>query len=311
MTLFLLAHLCYCQAETPTVLIVCNSVDLPASEVLTSAFAAIGLKARVVSAGEVDMDGAEILIILGGPDAYEGVGAISSAVLNDSDEPWLREENGSLLIYLGLYEGVEAVVLAGHTRTETLFAARLFAKAGFAGSSLSAYAKTLQSRGIKAGQWTNYTVTILSQFGNSSGYMRYVVEEGSLGGEPALVLTQTVVNVYAPNSTMENRAYYLQNGSVCSVARIESPALSYETNLTCEPWSTLPENFTAEPRVLAKGVVEKRSVEAGEFLCAKFGTPYSVVWVSPEVPLTGIVELYEIQPDGSLIVMSLNGFSWG
>ncbi len=291
---------------------VSNRADRQAADFLVDKISAVGLTVEVVNSTEFDPTGAGLIVILGGPDAYEGVGEISAAVLNDSDEIWLQEENGSLLLYLGLYDGVESVVIAGHTRAETLFAAKLFAKAGFSGSSISSYATTLEARGIRAGQWTNYTVMILSQFGgNTSGYMSYVIEDGSLEGEPALVLTQTLVNVYGPNSTVENKGYYFQNGTICSTSRIESPTFNYESNLTCEPWITLPENYTVEPRALAKGVLEKRSVEAGEFLCAKFGTQYSVVWVSPEVPLTGIVELYEIQSDGSLVVMSLSGFSWG
>jgi len=295
------------------VAVIANSCDAQAAEAMADSLRSAGFDVVVLSADRADEVGDRFPLILGGPDAYEGVGEISASVLNDTDEAWLREVQGALIVYLGYWGNRTAVVIAGQTRNETLLAARLYASSGFPGSPMSTRLTSLESRGVLPGQYANYSTMILSPYGdNVTGFMLYTVSSGTLGGVQATVIVQSAVNVYAPQSNATSVAYYLENGSICTYASISGAGMgSFTSNLTCTAWE--PPNLTGQevPRVLGRATAEYREVPAGTFYCAKFARQTGAVWVSPEVPITGIVEVVDYQPGGPLSVMSLVGFSWG
>ncbi len=295
------------------VVVIANSYDAQAAQVIVESLQRIGVDVEVLSperAGEV---GDRFPVILGGPDAYEGAGEISALVLNDSDEDWLRQMPGAILVYLGYWGNRTAVVIAGQTRNETLLASKLYAVSGLPGSPISAIMTSLEARGVSPGQYANYSTTIISPYGgNVTGYMLYTVSSGSLGDVPATVIVQSAVNVYAPQSNATSVAYYLSNGTVCTYASISGAGVgSFSSNLSCRLWE--PPNLSEQeiPRVLGRATAEYREVPAGRFLCAKFARQTGAVWVSPDVPITGIVEVIDYQPGGPLSVMSLVSFSWG
>jgi len=295
------------------VAIIANSFDLPAAQAIQERLQAAGVEVALLSPDRASEVGDMFPLILGGPDAYEGVGEISAEVLNDTDEDWLRQVEGALIVYLGYWGNRTAVVIAGRTRNETLLAAKLYATSGFPGSPVSAAMTSLEPRGISAGQYANYSTMIISPYGdNMTGFMLYTVSSGSLGGVRGTVIVQSAINVYAPQSNTTSVAYYLENGSICTYASIAGAEIgNFTSNLTCQPWE--PPNLTGQeiPRVLGRATAEYREVPAGSFYCAKFSRETGAVWVSPDIPITGIVEVVDYQPGGPLSVMTLIKYSWG
>ncbi len=73
---------------------------------------------------------AKFLIILGGPDAYDGVGNISSFFLQPHDSAYLRSMKGSYIVYMShpTFKGQRVFVLAGNDRYGTKKAVETFVK---------------------------------------------------------------------------------------------------------------------------------------------------------------------------------------
>jgi len=113
---------------TPAVLVVSNSVDMPAAVKLRSFLQNIGFSAGIVGAADFDekFQTCDIAVILGGPDAYELVGTISSRYLSGEDQSYLRREEEAKVFRVVDSDSKQIIVLAGHTRVETAEAVDLF-----------------------------------------------------------------------------------------------------------------------------------------------------------------------------------------
>jgi len=118
---------------TPVLLIVSNSVDMPGAEKLNRFLIEKGFSTKIVGASEFDeeLHSCMAAIILGGPDAYEGIGSISSSFLTLSEQMNLRKNEGARVFHLEESDGKEIIVLAGHTRVETSEAVDLFMEEWF------------------------------------------------------------------------------------------------------------------------------------------------------------------------------------
>lgn len=121
------------RSSGPLAVIVTNSVDAPAAELLAQFLSGRGAEVQIVSAGEFeDVEAlATAVFILGGPDAYEGVGEISSLFLTVDEQSLLRRIAGYLNFFIRHVDGKHYVVLAGHTRVETYQAVLLFESGGY------------------------------------------------------------------------------------------------------------------------------------------------------------------------------------
>jgi len=270
----------------PEIIIVTNSIDRPAAEVISDGLRAGGASVTIVSPEEFKLKGAEAVIILGGPDAYEGAGEISSKVLNDFEELWLRLTPNSSEIFLGELGGIEAVVIAGHTRVETNLAARLFVKSGFYGTSLGIYS-TLRAMGYEAGQYATYVAYLTEENATKRGNITLTVVEEEIEGQKAIGRIDTI---YLPDGGVKKMYWWqLENGSYCMKTEFESPSESYSTNLTCVSPKSLPIQFG----VITRMITEVKSVPAGNFTCLMFFTVNGAKWVSLEVPITGEVLVIE------------------
>ncbi len=105
------------------VVVIANNVDARLSySVLREALALKGLNHSLIKPTEFKQHlDAEILIILGGPEAYEGVGNISEFFLSPSDSEYLKRKDSSYIVYLAqpLFEGQRIFILAGNDRFDT------------------------------------------------------------------------------------------------------------------------------------------------------------------------------------------------
>jgi len=133
LVLTLAVHAVPARSSGPHAIIVSNSVDAPAAELLAQFLAGRGAEVQIVSADELESveASATAVFILGGPDAYEGVGNISSQFLTADEEGLLRRVAGYLNFFVRHINGRHYVVLAGHTREETYQAVLLFESGGY------------------------------------------------------------------------------------------------------------------------------------------------------------------------------------
>lgn len=75
---------------------IANSYDAQAAEAVADGLRSAGFDVVILAADQAGEVGDRFPLVLGGPDAYDGVGEISASVLNDTD--------GALIVYLG-YSG--------------------------------------------------------------------------------------------------------------------------------------------------------------------------------------------------------------
>jgi len=106
------------------VLMLSNSVDMAAARELASKIGGYGV--LVILATKEINTSRDVLIILGGPEAYEGIGEISKAHLPKPQSEKLVSEDNSMVTVVSRLNGVDYVVIAGHTRVETARAASEF-----------------------------------------------------------------------------------------------------------------------------------------------------------------------------------------
>ncbi len=114
-----------------------NSVDLPAARELAIN---IGKYGTFVTLASNLMDAqADVVIILGVPKAYEGVGKLSNSHYQNHKSKKLISKEGSTVTVVSRNEGIDYVVIAGHTRVETAKAALEFPSPWMRLTALSSY----------------------------------------------------------------------------------------------------------------------------------------------------------------------------
>ncbi len=110
------------------VVIVSNSIDIDAARQLNRALLNRGVSCFILRPHElwkVKHYHVDAMILLGGPQAYEGVGEIVASYLTDEEEASLMEE-GAMGFFVKFKEGMKIIILAGNTRNETKEAVTYF-----------------------------------------------------------------------------------------------------------------------------------------------------------------------------------------
>jgi len=111
-------------------IVLANIVDAELSyPLLRDVLISKGLNPHFIEPSELsDHFDAKMIIVLGGPDAYDGVGDISEFLLSSSDSNYLRSVEDSFVVYLAqpLFEGQKIFVIAGNDRYDTKRAVEVF-----------------------------------------------------------------------------------------------------------------------------------------------------------------------------------------
>lgn len=109
--------------EPLRITVLANSIDRMQSKDVLESFAGLGVSVNIVSADEFEgVKTSEIIYILGGPAAPEGVGEITGFILNDYERDRLRESEDSRRVYLkpDVYRpGQTVAVFAGYGKEQT------------------------------------------------------------------------------------------------------------------------------------------------------------------------------------------------
>lgn len=122
--LLLLVGVSFAAGAKPRIIVLANSID---SELASDFYRFLGNQGmEVVNSNASDFDqykSEKFIVILGGPDAPEGVGEIVKGVLSESEQNILREQ-GSRRKYVrtnpwGLNNGQRVTILAGSDRSQT------------------------------------------------------------------------------------------------------------------------------------------------------------------------------------------------
>jgi len=119
------------------VLILSNSIDLPAARELAINIGRYGVS--ITLTGEEAGSLKDVIIVLGGPKAYEGIGKISKSCLPTPQSEKLISKEGSMVTVVSRKGEIEYVVIAGHTRVETAKAASEFPSTWIRLTALSNY----------------------------------------------------------------------------------------------------------------------------------------------------------------------------
>jgi len=119
------------------VLMLSNSVDLPAARELAANLGNYGISVTLTNSN-VSLS-KDVVIILGGPMAYEGIGEISRAYLPEPQSEKLILNEKSMVTFVSRRGGVDYVVIAGHTRLETAEASSKFPSSWIRLTPLSSY----------------------------------------------------------------------------------------------------------------------------------------------------------------------------
>jgi rhodanese-related sulfurtransferase len=121
-TLILLVILAQ-TAQADQITIIANSIDTPLNRGFMDALEAQGHSVGLYSAGDLDaVKGHNLIIILGGHRAPEGVGEIVDDILTDREKDYLLSDWGSKKLSRipdVWSEGQTVVVLAGHGKAQT------------------------------------------------------------------------------------------------------------------------------------------------------------------------------------------------
>jgi len=111
--------------------IISNLADLPAARELEQYLKSKGYYVEIKSPGAFwSLVSADVnpIFILGGPDAYEGVGEITRQFLTQEEMDRLRTWRGFGNLYIRILDGLQIVILAGNTRNETFEMVNTFKK---------------------------------------------------------------------------------------------------------------------------------------------------------------------------------------
>lgn len=115
--------------KAPKVAIISNEADMPTARFIGQILTNSSVEYKIM--GPTDfreaLKGYEVILILGGPKAYDGVGNISSNYIPPQNATTLIQEPKTFLVSV-FKGGRDIVVLAGHTRRETLEASAFFFK---------------------------------------------------------------------------------------------------------------------------------------------------------------------------------------
>ncbi len=281
---------------------------MPAAQELMSLLSLAGISVSVKSASDFDVvlnsqDVTEI-VILGGPDAYEGVGQVSAKFLSQQDQQYLRSTPGASVVrkFTKTSGGStkEILIIAGNTRKETKLSSEVYSSSGFPGSNLSGIAAkiVMHSTGTKL----TYRVTFIDKRTGKKNVTTMLVEKfsGTVNGEEANGYKWTFeAEMHGYTVKMEYFSVYTQSGKSCEMERA-----SYMGNsMVIMPWSCYsvgetsgsPEGGAKQSDMIRKNMkMGVKTVPAGTFMCLIFtsegkdgGT--STAWYSPEVPLTHMV----------------------
>ena len=115
--------------KPPSVVIVSNEADMPTAEFIGDLLNRSGLSYEILGPDSFKeaLRNYEVLILLGGPEAYDGMGNITANYIPPKNASTLVEEPETFLI--SIFKGSrDIIVLAGHTRKETLDASAYFFK---------------------------------------------------------------------------------------------------------------------------------------------------------------------------------------
>lgn len=113
-------------------LIISNSIDKPAAERLKKFLERNGIQSELKEAKSLTsfyFPRKPLILILGGPQAYEGVGEIVSQYFSESEKNYLINKNGSYGYWIKPSDWIDdqrVIIIAGHTRNETALAELVF-----------------------------------------------------------------------------------------------------------------------------------------------------------------------------------------
>jgi hypothetical protein len=109
------------QQPEPRIVVLANSVDFELAANFFGFFRPMIEVTHVTADNFNKYKGEKFIVILGGPDAYEGVGEIVREVLEEGEENYLRiNGNRNMYVKRDIWtEGQEVIVLAGYCRHQT------------------------------------------------------------------------------------------------------------------------------------------------------------------------------------------------
>ncbi len=115
--------------RAPKVAIISNEADMPTARFVGGILANSSVQYDIMGPGDFKnaLRNYEVILILGGPRAYDGVGNISVNYIPPQNATTLEEEPRTFIVSV-FKGGRDIVVLAGHTRRETLEASAFFFK---------------------------------------------------------------------------------------------------------------------------------------------------------------------------------------
>jgi hypothetical protein len=295
--------------------IISNQADLPAANYIKQLLSSAGISVTILHASDFESakGTADVIIVLGGPDAYEGVGQISAKYLSSDDQQYLRSTKGSSVVRKFSDSGKEIIIIAGNTRSETKLSSEVYSQAGFPGSSLAASAAKIVAR---TGDKLTYRMVITDKKEGSTQTVMATVERfsGTMDGIAVNGMKWTYTMSYQGQTTqIEQISAYTPDGRFCTTMR----TVVAGTSVVVSPWNCVQESQTSTPagggsisQILNQRIsVETKTVPAGTFLCLKYELHdykggISRVWSSSQVPLTGLVAM-EYEGSSSSVVIEL------
>lgn len=297
--------------------IISNQADLPAANYIKQILSSAGADVTISSASgfESVKKSAEVtvIIVLGGPDAYEGVGQISAKYLSSDDQQYLRSVKGSSVVRKFSDSGKEIIIIAGNTRSETKLSSEVYSQSGFPGSSLAVLAPNIVGR---TGERLTYRMVMTDKKGGTTQTAMATVEKfsGTVNGTSASGMKWTYAMSYqGQNVQVEQISAYTGDGRTCTMVRY-----SVEGNVVFSyPWTCVQESQVSTPAgggsssdiLYQRITTEIKTVPAGTFLCLKYEIKMkegaiSRIWSSSQVPLTGLVAV-EYEGTSSSVVIEL------
>jgi hypothetical protein len=291
--------------------IISNQADLPAANYIKQLLSSAGISVTILHASDFESakGTADAIIVLGGPDAYEGVGQISRKYLSSDDQQYLRSTKGSSVVRKFSDSGKEIIIIAGNTRSETKLSSEVYSQAGFPGSSLAASAAKIVA--LTGDKLTYRMVTTDKKEGKTQTTMVTVERfSGTMDGT-AINGMKWIYTYQGQNTQAELIAGYTSDGRSCTMMRV----ISSGTSVVVYPWNCVQKSQTNTPagggdpsEILNQRVsVETKIVPAGTFLCLKYELHdskggISRLWSSSQVPLTGLVAMEYEGSDSSVVI---------
>ena len=293
------------------VAIISNGADLPAANYIKQLLSSAGVSATILHASDFEAakGTADVIIVLGGPDAYEGIGQISGKYLSSDDQQYLRSTRGSSVVRKFSDSGKEIIIIAGNTRSETKLSSEVYSQAGFPGSSLAASSVKIVAR---TGDKLTYRMVLTDKKEGETQTTMVTVERfsGTVDGTAVNGMKWTYM-YQEQDAQAEMISGYTPDGRSCTMTRVTSSGISFVVS----PWNCVQESQMSAPagggdlsEILEQRVsVETKTVPAGTFLCLKYELHdneggISRIWSSPQVPLTGLVVMEYEEPDSSVVI---------